>query len=135
MAAAPSLGDVLNGGQPRIPLSSRIGEPARCNAKLPRLDRVPHLAALAVAGDEAGPVQDREMLDDRLPADRQLGRDYGGGRLSMGSEQVKDLPPGGIGERREDLSDWLVPSRHAACFSVYSCSSMSLLVQPAEWLS
>jgi hypothetical protein len=44
--------------------------------------------------DEAGPIQDREMLDDGLSADRELGREDRGWGPPAGDERIEQSPPG-----------------------------------------
>ena len=68
-----------------------------------RSGRTAHLAALPPALDEAGAVEDREVLDDGLPRDRQLGREHGGGRLTAREEQVEQAPARRLGDRSPEL--------------------------------
>jgi hypothetical protein len=67
------------------------------------MDRVAHLAALPPSADEAGPAEDRKVLDHRLPRDRQPAGQGGGGGLTAGGQVLKQPPPGRIGHRGENL--------------------------------
>ena len=93
----------LDRGQPRVPLGGEARHPARRRVEPLGADRVADLAAAPPALDQAGAVEDREVLDHRHAADRQFAGQRRGGGLAALGEQGEHAPAGGIRQRREDL--------------------------------
>jgi hypothetical protein len=59
-------------------------------------------ASQLVEPDQAGPAQHAEMLGDGRLAAVERGGQFGGAARLLG-EQFDDAPPGGIGDRAEDI--------------------------------
>ena len=95
--------------------------------------RVADLAARAPALHEAGAVEDREVLDHRHAADRQLAGQRRRGALAALGEQAEHAPAGRVRQRGEH------PLRRrahqTATFSAYSRSSPVSNSQPSVLLS
>ena len=99
------FGEALDPGQAGVPVGGQTGQPAGGRVQRFRAHGVADLAAMAVAGDEAGVRQDRQVLGDGLPADRQFGGSGGRGRLALGGDHLQragggSARPGRSGPRR-----------------------------------
>ena len=67
------------------------------------LPRELNLATVPLRGDQAGAVEDGQVLDHRRPRHGQRGGQRGRRAVPVRGQQVEDLAPGGIGERGEDV--------------------------------
>ena len=88
-----------------VPLVGDLRHRSRRGAELLGLHRVAHLATLAPALDEAGPVEDGELLGHRLARNRQIAGERGRGRLSPSQEIAEQPAAGGVGDGRPQLVD------------------------------
>jgi hypothetical protein len=87
-----------------------------------RVDEVADLTARPVALDETGPVEDREVLDHRLPADRQCGGHCGGGSRAVGGQDIEDPPPHRVGECGQHVLDRFALGGHGTSWLHISVS-------------
>jgi hypothetical protein len=93
------LSDPLDASQPGVPL---LGEACklRNRATEPRLiEVVAPFSADARTADEAGSVQDRKVLGNRLSRDWQLIAERRGSAWAPDQKQVEHAPPGGVSDR------------------------------------
>src|SRR6266542_1019467 len=124
------LSEQFDGRQPRVPFGGEAGQPAGGRVEAFGAHAVAHLSAPAGTADQAGPIEHGQVLDDRLAADRQFGRQDGGGRLAAGGKRVEHL----VGLR--GLARRPFPPRrrlaHAVRCSTYRCRLPSTCRQP--WL-
>src|SRR5260370_478891 len=88
IASSPfGFGQALDHAQSRFPSLRDTGDrPARLIESLGS-QPVPQLASVAVRLDEAGAIQDRQVLGDRLARHRQLAGERGGGLLAPRDER------------------------------------------------
>ena len=76
---------------------------AAVSCKRRGLHDVPHLATVPPRGDQAGAVEDGQVLDHGRPAHGQRGGQGGRRAVPVARQQVEDRAPSGIGERGEDV--------------------------------
>jgi MarR family len=101
------LGDSLDGPEPGVP--SRGGGGHRlCGGFEPLgLDGAANLATVASLGDQARFEQDRQVLGDRLPGERQFLGQRGRRGFAVGHQHVKEATASRLGHRRPQRVDVL----------------------------
>src|ERR671914_1628485 len=90
------LGEALQGHQSGVPLGRHGRHPPGGRLERLRPHGEEHLTALAPALYEAGPIQDREVLDNGRAADRHDRGEGARAALAAGGEPGLDLPPRGV---------------------------------------
>jgi hypothetical protein len=85
--------------QRRVP---ELIEPFAQRAETLWVDRINAARSLGAISDQAGVLEHAQMLRHRWPADRQAARDLAN-RPRAGTELLKNLPPGRIGERHKGI--------------------------------
>src|SRR6266446_248408 len=129
------LGDALDGFEARVPSGCDPCHRANRDVKVFRPHGVADLAALTRALHEAGAVEHREVLGDRLPGERQVRGELGGRDLAVREQEVEHLAARGVGDRFEQR---LLAGRaraHLAAFGAYSRTRSMKTSQPFEWSS
>src|SRR5262249_46596369 len=113
-AACASLEGAPQRLEPVVPLGAHRLDPAGGLVERLRAELVVRLAADALRADQFRAAEGREMLGDRLPCDRQLGREPARrDRAAMG-ERLHQTAARRVGERIEDRVDLSVGRRPQA---------------------
>ena len=101
--ALDRLGDPLDPLQPGVPGGADRGQLRDGSGELGVVDAVALLPARRGRPHHRHPVEDVEMLRHRLPGDRQLLAQRGGGAVAVGEQQVEDPSPGRVADRRPEV--------------------------------
>jgi hypothetical protein len=95
---------VLQRVEPAVPVAGQRGQELLRHLHRGRAQPVPHPAPLSRFGrHQAGVGEQRQVLGDRLPGDRQLVGQVGGRGGTARRQRGQDGAPGRVGQGDEDL--------------------------------
>jgi hypothetical protein len=97
------LGDGLDVTQAAVPCVADSADLGAGPCELLGVHDVPHLPACRLGMDQAGPLQDREMLRDRLPGNGKLSTQAASRTRASHQEEVEDAQSGRVADSAPEI--------------------------------
>src|SRR3954468_4834475 len=101
--ALDPLRDPANAIEARVPIVADLGQLGHGETESRLVDVVQLLPAGDRRAYQADPLENRQVLGDRLTGHRQPLAQARGGAAPVGEQQVEDAPPGRVADRRPEL--------------------------------